>query len=243
MYKFKKNDGFTLAEVLITLAIIGVVAAMSIPSIVASTNKAEYVTALKKFHATFSGVLSRYMADNYVIGDLSSAQIFDNGDHSKAWNALKPYLNVAKDCGISVNQKCWSPEGIHELNGAFRADINTASLPKAQLADGMSIYMTTVSANCTYSPGSGILSTSSGGGVCGEITVDVNGHKKPNRYGRDIFEFSITKKGTLYPRGGSLGTWTWKSAPNSTITCTDSSTDGGIFCAGRIIEEGWEMNY
>ena len=44
----KKSLGFTLAEVLITLAIIGVVAAMTIPSVIVNTNQSEFKTGLRK---------------------------------------------------------------------------------------------------------------------------------------------------------------------------------------------------
>lgn len=43
-----KKQAFTLAEVLITLAIIGIVAALSIPSVISNTQQAEYRTGLKK---------------------------------------------------------------------------------------------------------------------------------------------------------------------------------------------------
>ena len=43
-----KNTGFTLAEVLITLAIIGVVAAISIPSVISNSQQQEFKTGLRK---------------------------------------------------------------------------------------------------------------------------------------------------------------------------------------------------
>ncbi len=46
--KYSKEKGFTLAEVLITLAIIGVVAAISIPSVISNSQQQEFKTGLKK---------------------------------------------------------------------------------------------------------------------------------------------------------------------------------------------------
>ena len=43
-----KKSGFTLAEVLVTLMIIGVIAAMTIPSLMQSTAQQEYRAAYKK---------------------------------------------------------------------------------------------------------------------------------------------------------------------------------------------------
>ena len=55
--------GFTIAEVLITLVIIGVIAAMTIPTLMNNTNKQEYVSKLKKAYATLSQATNRIIAD------------------------------------------------------------------------------------------------------------------------------------------------------------------------------------
>ncbi|MFA6989692.1 MAG: type II secretion system protein, partial [Candidatus Gastranaerophilaceae bacterium] len=70
MRRIKFKDGFTLAEVLITLAIIGVVAAMSIPGLINSTNKMENVVALKKAFSTLSSAYHMLATDN---GDITGA--------------------------------------------------------------------------------------------------------------------------------------------------------------------------
>jgi len=50
MEELKKGNkkGFTLAEVLITLGIIGVVASLTIPTLMANYQKVQYVTGLKR---------------------------------------------------------------------------------------------------------------------------------------------------------------------------------------------------
>ena len=63
--------GFTLAEVLITLVIIGVIAAMTIPTLISSTGDQEYKTGLKKAFAT----LNQVVAVNSVLGDYDEASI------------------------------------------------------------------------------------------------------------------------------------------------------------------------
>lgn len=50
----QKAFGFTLAEVLITLGIIGIVAAMTIPTLIANTNSQKYRSTLKKTVSTLS---------------------------------------------------------------------------------------------------------------------------------------------------------------------------------------------
>ena len=56
------KKGFTLSEVLITLVIIGVIAAITIPTIIAGSRKSEYSARLKKFYSTLTQAQSRAQA-------------------------------------------------------------------------------------------------------------------------------------------------------------------------------------
>ena len=71
------KKGFTLAEVLITLAIIGVVAALTIPSVILNTNQTEYKTALKKAVSVLNQATSLELATNNISpSDVTSAGQF-----------------------------------------------------------------------------------------------------------------------------------------------------------------------
>src|SRR5574344_1461713 len=61
-----KRIAFTLAEVLIVLGIIGIVAAMTIPTLMNKVAKQEYVTELRKFYSTQTDGWSRLLADEGV---------------------------------------------------------------------------------------------------------------------------------------------------------------------------------
>ena len=63
--------GFTLAEVLITLGIIGVVAAMTMPTLINSTQGAQYKTAFKKSLT----VLSQAVVMNIALNDYDLSQV------------------------------------------------------------------------------------------------------------------------------------------------------------------------
>ena len=61
---FKKyNFGFTLAEVLITLVIIGVIAAITVPTLINKTQNQEYVSKLKKAYSTFTQATNQIIAE------------------------------------------------------------------------------------------------------------------------------------------------------------------------------------
>lgn len=61
---FLRRNGFTLAEVLITLVIIGIIAAMTIPSLINKTNEQETVSALKKTYSSLSQAYQKIFAEN-----------------------------------------------------------------------------------------------------------------------------------------------------------------------------------
>ena len=68
-----KSAAFTLAEVLITLGIIGVVAAMTLPSLIANYKEKQTIIALKKFYTTLGQAVARSQVDNE--GDYSAENI------------------------------------------------------------------------------------------------------------------------------------------------------------------------
>ena len=71
-HRIKKSPGFTLAEVLITLGIIGVVAAMTLPSVILNYQKKVTVNRLKQAYSTISQALVMAQKDH---GDISGWDI------------------------------------------------------------------------------------------------------------------------------------------------------------------------
>lgn len=92
IYSMKKQNAFTLAEVLITLGIIGVVAAMTMPSLLNATQGKQYVTAYKRALAT----MSQAGAINYALDDVDFSTTTTIGD------ILKKRMNVTKVDGNNI---------------------------------------------------------------------------------------------------------------------------------------------
>jgi len=240
------NTGFTLAEVLITLGIIGVVAAMTIPTLVANSQKAQYVTALKKVYTNFNQSLIQYSADNGCVGDLKCTGLF-GGDSSAVGTILAPYFQIAKNCGVGLGCFSKNISGNIDGTGVRTSNINSNStggsaIYKFITADGIHIALLS-NENCGPYDSSG--ATHSMDQVCGSLYIDVNGDKGPNNMGRDIFQFYITngRGPELYPYGGQDDLEKVWNADLSNLQCNGTNNLDGQLCAARVIEEGWQMNY
>ena len=221
---FKRVDlkcfrGFTLAEVLITLVIIGVIAAMTIPTLMNKTNKQEYVVGLKKAYSTLAQVTNKIIAENgnpkCSIGGwaCSNAEIFD---------MYKRYLSKAKECpagGDCMTQQYRFLVGTGKKN--FKNDA-TLVLP-----DGMQIGIVGIDENCE-----GVDAGNEKG--CFWFRVDVNGMKKPNIFGRDAFQLVVKETG-LVPAGCDAEIRTGSTPREACVAA-------GWQCACTVLSEG-KMDY
>ena len=205
------SKGFTLAEVLITLGIIGTVAALTIPNLIANYKEQVIGNQLKKVYSTLSQAIK--MAESEY-GDISEWPVKD-GDMSSTntiYNYyIKPHLNITKECKNSV--ECFSPY-----------DPQMAQYYTFQLNDGSMVALDLN--NKDENPDSlftsyGIKNVTLRNFI--SITVDVNGDKKPNKSGEDVFRFFVTQKG-LMPLGIDLDTKTAKNrckkTPRSANYCS-----------------------
>jgi prepilin-type N-terminal cleavage/methylation domain-containing protein len=224
---FLKVKAFTLAEILITLLIIGVVASLVIPAIIQDTEKAETVTQVKKYQSILSQAVLNIRTE---YGSIMNSPINSNGNHFTGWNTLKNYLNLTKDCGTTSNQDCWVNTMYKYLDDSDWVNFdNYATTGRGILADGSTIDYE-AKANCTANRStthSGPLHDSN----CALIFIDINGHKPPNKSGKDVFLWYIMNDGTVHPVG---------SLDDTSNNCSISG--GGTGCAAKIIKEG-KMDY
>lgn len=207
--KNKISCAFTLAEVLITLGIIGVVAAMTIPTLMKNTQDAELKSAFKKIFAMFSQAAMSISNDNG--GTLMG--VFQTGSSDNVINAVTPYFKTAKICSTGNLLNCWDAGGTWKYYNesiATFAETDSANFYVENggfiLNDGTLVYATAQSSatcnggwlhyhltGCGGSSNAGDSTYNSK--ICTGFLVDVNGRKGPNTVGRDIFSIFFTSDG------------------------------------------------
>lgn len=227
-----KLKAFTLAEVLLVLSVIGVVAALTIPTLIQKVSNDQYVAKLKKQYSTISQAFNLVLND--YGGDITSLFTPGNSD-SNVMNVFAGKLNLLKNCGISAG--CLYSTPYYNLNGTqitnnMEAHYVTNNYAKGIFADGSILILHPFAAgNCnSHIAGStGPIANSR----CGTMDIDINGFSGPNTSGRDIFSFWVARTG-IYPIGSNNDGYSCNTSPG------DWTNSAG--CAAKVLQES-SMSY
>lgn len=213
LIKFKLYKAFTLAEVLITLGIIGIVAGMTIPILMTKIQNMQFKEAAKTAYSKASQAVQQMKIDQG--GTLS----YYYANVNKFKPVFMQYFKISQDCN-------WND-----------------CVPNTAIVGGVSAIYTSLSGDptATWIMGNGQFITTDGmfWGIANDgtnicITVDVNGYgQKPNAYGRDTFVFQVLND-VVVPMGAP-GTW----FPIGNSYCRSSahvSGNNGFHCMYYVLQ-------
>lgn len=222
-----KKKAFTLAETLITLTIIGVIAALTIPTLYANYQKHTYVIGLKKAYSQLQNAVKMIPVSEGCAANECSYGV-DN---------VSKQFKTIKDC------KNHSAGEFEDYEKCLYNDLKYRFYPETFM--NKNSYSGVVSSD-------GVLYFDTDFG----IAVDVNGAKKPNIWGRDIFMF-YTEPGIAFPIGSraysgyidetlepdDINSYYWKNycVDNIRVDTLEDPTSA-YYCTGRVLEED-AMNY
>lgn len=201
------KKAFTLSEILITLGVIGVVAALTLPSVIQKQQEKITINRLKTAYSILSQAFQRAIEENGTPDTWGMGGMNEANSHIIMGKAFVPYLKISKNCiGKSLE---YTKNNCSAINSSLEHYSNIV------LTNGTSVFFRTWTGNCS--------SNANYPETCGEIGIDINGMQKPNKAGEDRFEFYITKT-KLVPFGvkGSYPTFKY----NCDIT---NSNQGGGF--------------
>lgn len=220
----KKAKAFTLAEVLVTLGIIGIVAAMTLPALVAKHRKKVLHTQFLKAYSDIQNAAKRFQADEGIsVYEYSQKE---QGVYSS--ETLKSYISYF--IGNNSNNKIVTSD----LNDSFEKAIGY----RPKNISGNNI----ISQPCDRS----IISEEVGGRLFSmddpvsrydnppngpKLCVDINGRKGPNLYGYDWFVFTFTKDGGVKPFIGSNSQNLGPDMPNPESACSYTYSNATYTCA------------
>lgn len=204
------KKAFTLAEVLITLVIVGVVAALTVPVIIANSNEKALSVALKKNYAVIEQAMLKYYIDN----NNSLTQSVLVSDESLKEKFFDKYFNTI----------CSGYECKHDGFISYKAYDNKTKVPSLKFPDSYSVIL----ADGTYI----VYNTWNSLGYR-FLFVDVNGpYKKPNVIGKDMFVFEIQfSDGSLVPAGATNSHWDM----NTYCDPSYSAANSGYACTAKVL--------
>ena len=240
-----KKAAFTLAETLITLTIIGVIAALTIPNLFSSYQKHTYVVGLKKAYSQLQNAVKMIpitqgcpagdfdcVGWNYGYYDSNGDWVFtpvtniEGQEFNGEFNNKQAYL-LSKQ--FKINKLCYSGS-TDETCKKIRDNYPNSPGPIGPtfMINDLIIYYDYAS-----------------------IGIDINGFKGPNKFGRDkfIFEFRENNNGIqVVPWGSKLYAdvisqdYYWRNNNYCTTENANKGNSYAAYCAGRVLEED-AMNY
>ena len=241
-----RRVAFTLAEVLITLGIIGVVAALTLPTLIANYQKQVWVNQLKKTYSTLNEGVKQIVASEgcttLVCAGLGSDESVDSLDFSQTKTKEKLVSTFKLE---NVYTDVLPDDTIYNYN------IKYLSGEEGKFSDY--IYLDYGLVGTT--PSGEIMSFTASIYSGPVIMVDINGLKSPNTLGRDIFVFSdFDLNDTVMVVPFYSSKWTKKFDDTiseddriQTIKDNCSTAESADWmnwtCAEKIIMDGWKMTY
>ena len=229
MKKFLKNSiAFTLAETLIVMGVIGIVSALTLPNLNASTGEKEKIAKVKKIYQNLNDALGRAVAvygplDEWFTGDSTIAL-----KNKRFGELITEFMKISKNCELGSNESC------------FKSNIGyiSSSTQENPLGNYSNVY------KFITADGTGILIAIEAFGQ-DRIYIDIDGpNKGQNKFGVDIFTFEIDRNennigtdnsgysfSTLLTTGSGFGPTAWVinydnmdyMKANSTGKCSNSN--------------------
>lgn len=244
-----KNNklAFTLAEILITLSIIGVVAALLIPQLVDNTKKAQYGAtlgrAVRQIELGISNLLNKANEKNG--GIVTSLDLLN---HNLTFIESDDETPLINDFVLFDNQlglfDLAEVEGASDYLEKLNITVPQGGSTKIYKFNKFNAYLV-----YTAKPGEMI----DGNDIFTVLAIDTNGATKPNKVGKDIFGFGITTSGKLVAAGtekvndytSEYSTTMLGTVPlaNTDEGCKDGSLKNPWSCTALVIKDGYRINF
>ena len=221
-YSLQKKSAFTLAEVLITLGIIGVVAAMTMPALI---NK--YQTQVLR---------TQFLQANSILQDGISRMRFDEVDLNEVINKR----NSAIIAQYFENGHCTLPKdeyeaGYYNFYGTkLAADAAASDLVQPYcLKNGMILWFGKLR---QMGPDGG--SSWSDDDRYSLLAMDINGwKKKPDRYGHDVFFWYLDPDTNMVKPVGDYGDFPTSFYYTTCPGDRENSSEAGIGCTAKALSD------
>ncbi len=217
-----KCPAFTLAETLITLGIIGVVAALTLPSLIQKYQEQETVTRLKNVYSTVSNAYIRILEED---GDPTNWGMNKDNFATITTEKFSKYIKKVRVCN---SQSC--------RGGIIKARKNLVGNMTNHLQDTNILVMPNGAIIFFGYQDPTQIQNCKNLNYCFNLNVDINGNRGPNRWGYDTFTFEVNSY-RIVPRG-ALGSWCHDTLCSPTTTSESAGWFLGSACTAWVLQNG-----
>lgn len=244
------NTAFTLAEVLITLGTIGVVAAITMPSLIQNYNEKATVKRVQVAYSLLNEAVKRAIVDYGTVdnwcndGNLGHSGY--NGCSLILKDILMQYISAYDNCTKGANDLCFAKKYVRYFNSTQYWQPHTwTGQPSFITKNGISVNIDASNGDgyagywCRLSTND-VLDNSTNNinlgywrymSNCGVFMIDINGLKGPNVDGKDLFAFILFKDG-LVPKGRNFD----HSQHNFENNCKDGNPKTLGACTAWVLQ-------
>ena len=223
------KKAFTLSEVLLALAIVGIVAAMVVPGAINNANKKMLTSQLKNSYQSIQDLAHEQIAQS-VSKNLKDSEFAGNIINSN-------YFDISYNC--SSTRKCWA-DSYKYMN---KAGTFTISQSGARLNNGVAIKFIAEGDPSDAPYDTSIAKENNTEFYFGTFYIDVNGTDKPNILGRDLFAFRITDRGRLGDNSANEGGEDGAPKTKDQLLAACKNSSSVTACTTYLESNGWNMDY
>jgi len=225
------KKAFTLAEVLITIGIIGVISTLTMPSLFAKIDRTKSETILKEDYSIILQALKLAESQDVTLDSVEDSL-----------NGMRNWFDMFMKPNIKTLDVCYDTEGCWAKGYSFnlRGSVANSSRPGVGIGGGIiSFRMPNGSNFCIDGWSKSDMKNLFGVDVPGQSSfvfyIDTNGDKLPNTMGKDTFILAW-KDGTLVPAGAD------KSVAEVIMNCSiNGGSNAGYYCLRRVMLNGWKI--
>ena len=239
--------GFTLSEALVAMAIIGIIATMTIPQVIQNTLKNQAGAVLgrtvEQIETGCQNMIQK-ANDNITVYDggyydglagLTTKEVFGSGNKKLSGPGL--FDNGSSFFGLTpIEDSATYIASLKDFSGnTLNASVQPLNSTKVYSLNKQKAIVFLSNNDASVSEFNDFNTA---------IYIDVNGIAKPNRGGKDVFIFGLTNQGKLIPRGTKLYQQKYYSgAPLYENDCKEGNVKTGWSCAAKVVKDGYRITY
>ena len=240
-----KKIGFTLAETLVVLGVIGVVSLLTMPTFIVNQQKQIYAKTLQSAFVNFNTSMTNLISREGVDGLLETTtwQKLTSLDTGSSETDIKFFVaNIGKVLsllGYSTGLRSYKP--LNDSAGAVNIGKPITLISKSGVEYKIQIE-SSVSRDSRIEDEKILMANFTFTNRAATVYIDVNGKNTPNILGRDLFRFDLATNGMLYPYGGAdyCNYHKTKMLDFREKCVIDKEGD---YCAAYLMNNGYRMDY